>query len=99
MVSNGDGLLVTYDGLDSAATQIGNEAKALDADLEELKQMVVKSLEYWEGEAQGTFDSKLKRWDKEAKDIHTALTGIGHVIGQAGGDYMGGDKKAASYFQ
>nr|WP_202500863.1 WXG100 family type VII secretion target [Streptomyces sp. SID5785] len=91
-------MLVTYDGLDSAATQIGNEAKALEGDLEELKQMVVKSLEYWEGESQGSFDSKLKRWDKEAKDIHTALTGIGHVVGQAGGDYMGGDKKAASYF-
>ncbi|MDR3081844.1 MAG: WXG100 family type VII secretion target [Streptomyces sp.] len=99
MVSNGDGLLVTYDGLDSAATQIGNEAKTLEGDLEELKQMVVKSLEYWEGEAQGTFDSKLKRWDKEAKDIHTALTSIGHTVGQAGGDYQGGDKKAASYFQ
>ncbi len=51
MASNGDGLLVTYDGLDQAATTIGNEAKALEADLEELKQMVVKSLQYWEGEA------------------------------------------------
>ncbi|MFE1952970.1 WXG100 family type VII secretion target [Streptomyces sp. NPDC059524] len=99
MVSNGDGLLVTYDGLDTAATQIGNEAKALEQDLEELKQMVVKSLQYWEGESQSTFDQKLHRWDKEANDIHTALTGIGHVVGQSGGDYMGGDKKAASYFQ
>ncbi|MEV3861153.1 WXG100 family type VII secretion target [Streptomyces sp. NPDC050095] len=99
MVSNGDGLLVTYDGLDQAATTIGNEAKALEQDLEELKQMVVKSLQYWEGESQSTFDSKLKRWDKEAQDIHTALTGIGHVVGQSGGTYMDGDKKASSYFQ
>ncbi|MCQ4213890.1 WXG100 family type VII secretion target [Streptomyces longispororuber] len=99
MAGNGDGLLVTYDGLDQAATQIGNEAKALEADLQELKQMVVKSLQYWEGEAQSTFDQKLKKWDQEASDIHTALTGIGHVVGTSGGTYMDGDKKAASYFQ
>ncbi|QNS03761.1 WXG100 family type VII secretion target [Streptomyces xanthii] len=99
MAGNGDGLLVTYDGLDQAATQLGNEAKALEADLAELRQLVVKSREYWAGEAQGTFGTKLQKWDKEANDIHTALTQIGHVVGQSGGDYMGGDKKAASYFE
>ncbi|MFF8596864.1 WXG100 family type VII secretion target [Streptomyces sp. NPDC015220] len=99
MVSNGDGLSVTYNGLDIAATKIGNEAKALDQDLEELRKLVVQSLQYWEGEAQGTFHEKLQKWDKEANDIHTALTGIGHVVHQAGGDYMDGDKQAASYFR
>ncbi|MET9497808.1 WXG100 family type VII secretion target [Streptomyces sp. NPDC006552] len=99
MAGNGDGLLVTYDGLDQAATQIGNEAKALEADLQELRQLVVKSQEYWAGEAQGTFGEKLQKWDKEAADIHQALTGIGHVVGQSGGTYMDGDKKAAGYFQ
>ena len=50
-------------------------------------------------DAQGTFNEKLHRWDKEANDIHTALTGIGHVVYTSGGTYMEGDKKAASYFQ
>ncbi|MFI0242697.1 WXG100 family type VII secretion target [Streptomyces sp. NPDC016845] len=99
MVSNGDGLLVTYDGLDSAATQIGNEAKTLESDLQELKQLVIKSQEYWAGEARGTFGEKLAKWDKEAADIHAALQSIGHVVGTSGGQYMDGDKKAASYFQ
>ncbi|MCK1821314.1 WXG100 family type VII secretion target [Streptomyces sp. XM83C] len=99
MSRNGDGLQVTYDGLDVAATNIGNEAKALEQDLAELRRMVVQSQEYWAGEAQGTFHDKLQRWDKEANDIHQALVGIGHVVHQAGGDYMAGDKKAASYFQ
>jgi WXG100 family type VII secretion target len=98
MANNAEGMSVTYDALDVAATTIGNEAKALEQDLEELKQMVVKSLQYWEGEAQGTFDEKLRKWDKEANDIHTALTGIGHVVRMAGGEYMEGDKQAASYF-
>lgn len=99
MSRNSDGLSVTYDGLDTAATTIGNEAKQLEQDLQELRALVVKSLQYWEGEAQHTFNEKLHKWDKEANDIHTALTGIGHVVFTSGGTYMEGDKKAASYFQ
>ncbi|GHF09196.1 WXG100 family type VII secretion target [Streptomyces spiralis] len=99
MGNNADGLSVTYNGLDVAATQIGNQAKTLERDLHELRQLVVQSLQYWEGEAQGTFHEKLQKWDKEANDIHTALTGIGHVVHTAGGDYMEGDKQAASYFR
>ncbi|MGW4277555.1 WXG100 family type VII secretion target [Streptomyces seoulensis] len=99
MANNADGLSVTYNGLDVAATQIGNEASQLESDLRELKLLVMNSLQYWEGQAQGTFHDKLNRWDKEATDIHQALAGIGHVVGQSGGTYMEGDKKAASYFQ
>ncbi|MFK4108742.1 WXG100 family type VII secretion target [Streptomyces sp. NPDC004673] len=98
MANNNEGLSVTYDGLDFAATKIGNEAQQLETDLSELRAMVASSLQYWEGQAQGTFNDKLHRWDKEAKDIHQALTGIGHVVGESGGTYMGGDKKASSYF-
>ncbi|MEV5429539.1 WXG100 family type VII secretion target [Streptomyces sp. NPDC052701] len=99
MSRNSEGLQVTYNGLDVAATNIANEAKQLEADLQELRQLVVNSLQYWEGEAQSTFTEKLRRWDKEASDIHQALTGIGHVVGTSGGTYMEGDKKAASYLQ
>ncbi|NEB75065.1 WXG100 family type VII secretion target [Streptomyces sp. SID14478] len=97
--NNADGLAVKYDALDMAATTIGNEAKALEQDLAELRQLVVRSQEYWEGDAQAGFHGKLQKWDKEAGEIHTALTGIGHVVHTSGGDYMAGDKKAASYFQ
>jgi WXG100 family type VII secretion target len=99
MGNNSEGLSVTYSGLDIAATQIGNEAKTLERDLHELRQLVVQSLQYWEGDAQDTFHDKLQKWDKEANDIHTALTGIGHVVHTAGGDYMEGDKQAAGYFR
>ncbi|MBD9730034.1 MULTISPECIES: WXG100 family type VII secretion target [Streptomyces] len=94
-----DGLAVTYDALDITATKIANEARDLEQDLQELKRLVENSLQYWEGESQSAFDAKLKRWDKEATDIHTALTGIGHVVATAGGTYMEGDKRGASYLQ
>ncbi|GAA3806005.1 WXG100 family type VII secretion target [Streptomyces chiangmaiensis] len=99
MANNADGLSVTYGGLDFAATTIGNEASQLEQDLQELRKMVVSSLQYWEGQAQDTFHEKLHRWDKEANDIHQALTGIGHVVAQSGGTYREGDQKAAGYFQ
>jgi WXG100 family type VII secretion target len=98
MSRNGDGLSVSYDALDFAATNIGNEAKTLEQDLQELRKMVENSKQYWAGEAAGSFEAKLAVWDKEANDIHQALMGIGHVVAQAGGEYMEGDKKAASYF-
>ncbi|KUN35157.1 WXG100 family type VII secretion target [Streptomyces longwoodensis] len=99
MSRNNDGLNVTYNALDFAATRIANEAKLLEQDLEELRKMVESSKQYWVGEAQDAFDLKLARWKKEADDIHQALTGIGHVVGQSGGTYMEGDKKAAGYLQ
>ncbi|MFI2206880.1 WXG100 family type VII secretion target [Streptomyces sp. NPDC020192] len=99
MANNAEGLSVTYDGLDHAATNIGNQASQLESDLRDLRSLVVSSQQYWEGQAQGTFHEKLHRWDKEANDIHQALQGIGHVVAQSGGTYMEGDKKAASYFQ
>ncbi|MEU9594646.1 WXG100 family type VII secretion target [Streptomyces sp. NPDC048219] len=99
MSRNADGLQVTYDGLDIAATNIANEARSLDEDIQQLRTMVMNSKQYWAGKAQDTFDEKLRRWDKEASDIHQALTGIGHVVGQSGGTYMEGDQAAARYLQ
>ncbi|GAA4948047.1 early secretory antigenic target [Streptomyces caelestis] len=99
MSRNNEGLQVGYDGLDIAATTIANEAKQLDEDLQQLRQMVVNSKQYWAGKAQDTFDEKLRRWDKEASDIHQALMGIGHVVGSSGGTYMEGDLAASRYLQ
>ncbi|MGW0707036.1 WXG100 family type VII secretion target [Streptomyces sp. NPDC002643] len=97
--NNMDGLAVTYDALDITATKLAGEARDLETDLQELRKLVENSRQYWEGEAQDAFNAKLKRWDKEAGDIHTALTSIGHVVATAGGEYMAGDKKGASYLQ
>ncbi|WP_406103596.1 WXG100 family type VII secretion target [Streptomyces sp. NBC_01003] len=98
MGMNHDEMIVKYGALDTAATEIGNMAKQLESDLAEIKQLVAGTVAYWEGEAQDTYGHEQQKWDKEARDIHTALHGIGQVVHQAGGDYMGGDKKAASFF-
>ncbi|MCX4642791.1 MULTISPECIES: WXG100 family type VII secretion target [Streptomyces] len=99
MGMNHDELVVKYGGLDATATELGTQAKRLEADLAEIKQAVANVAGLWEGEAHEAYARKQAEWDREARGIHAALESIGHKVHQAGGDYMGGDKKAASYFE
>ncbi|MBT2370076.1 WXG100 family type VII secretion target [Streptomyces sp. ISL-10] len=98
MSTNYDGLVVKYGALDATATVLGNQAKKLEEDLRSIKTAMASVAAGWEGEAHAAYVQEQEKWDKEANDIHLALQEIARVVGQAGGDYMGGDKKAASYF-
>ena len=89
---------VHYDGLDDMATKIGKAAEHLEASLEAIKREVQNVSGMWEGEAHTAYTEQQAAWDREAQGIHQALVAIGHAVHAAGGDYMGGDKKAASYF-
>lgn len=97
-VNNSGDLEVTYGSLDETATRLANEAKELEASLEAIKQKVNGVSGMWEGEAHSAYALKQAAWDREARAIHEALVSIGRVVHQAGGDYRGGDKKAAGYF-
>ncbi|WP_156726830.1 WXG100 family type VII secretion target [Streptomyces apocyni] len=97
-MNSGDELVVKYGSLDAAATTLGNQAKKLEQDLRDIRTAMAAVAAGWEGEAHSTYVTEQQKWDKEANDIHQALQQIGQVVGRAGGDYMGGDKKAASYF-
>ncbi|MCX5034970.1 WXG100 family type VII secretion target [Streptomyces coelicoflavus] len=99
MGRNADGLAVTYDGLDFAATNLANEAKLLDEDIQHLTKLVQDCQQYWEGKAHGAFNVKLTAWRTETTAIHEALMGIGHVVGTSGGTYMEGDLAASKYLQ
>lgn len=98
MSTNYDGLVVKYGALDAAATVLGNQAKKLEEDLRSIRTAMASVAAGWEGEAHTAYVEQQGLWDKEAADIHKALQDIAVVVGRAGGDYMGGDKKAASYF-
>ncbi|MEV6839678.1 WXG100 family type VII secretion target [Streptomyces sp. NPDC052301] len=91
-------LEVSYHNLDHTATQLANHAKRLEESLEAIKQKVAGVASMWEGEAHHTYTEQQAAWDREAQGIHEALMAIGRVVHAAGGDYQGGDKKAASYF-
>lgn len=94
-----DETAVKYGGLDAITTELGNQAKKLEDDIQALKAAVLKAAAGWEGEAANMFGQKMKEWDADAAAIHSALVSIGHKVTLASGDYRGGDLKAASYFQ
>jgi WXG100 family type VII secretion target len=93
-----DELSVKYGGLDAMATELGNQAKRLETDLEDIKKAVARAATGWEGDAHTTYTEVQSAWDRDAQVIHKALTDITRLVHNAGGDYRGGDKKAASYF-
>lgn len=93
-----DKLAVNYGTLDALATELGNNAKKLEEDLEALKAAVLNVSGGWAGEAHDAFAKKAHIWDNHARAIHEALLNIGKRVHAAGGDYRGGDLKGASYF-
>ncbi|WP_055714852.1 WXG100 family type VII secretion target [Streptomyces torulosus] len=97
---NGDyqDLAVKYGTLDALTTELGNLARDFENQIQALKADVEKIAEGWGGEAHEAFKTQHKDWDTHANGIRGALMAIGHRIGDAGGDYRGGDLKGASYF-
>ncbi|MDQ0583829.1 WXG100 family type VII secretion target [Streptomyces rishiriensis] len=91
-------LAVTYGTMDALATELGDQARKLEEDLEALRQAVLNVSSGWGGEAFQQFQSKSEEWNKHARGIHAALLQISHQVHGAGGDYRGGDLKGASYF-
>ncbi|EFE66772.1 MULTISPECIES: WXG100 family type VII secretion target [Streptomyces] len=93
-----DELAVSYGTMDALATELGDQARKLEEDLEALKKAVLDAAAGWGGEAYEEFTKKTKEWDRHANGIHQALVSIAQRVGTAGGDYRGGDLKGASYF-
>lgn len=98
MANNSGELEVTYGSLDETATRLGQHAQRLEESLDAIKQKVAGVASMWEGEAHHTYTEQQAAWDREAQGIHQALMQIGKVVHAAGGDYQGGDRKAAGYF-
>ncbi|MGW7357431.1 WXG100 family type VII secretion target [Streptomyces sp. NPDC054802] len=98
MTANYDGLVVKYGALDATATVLGNQAKKLEDDLRAIKTAMDAVAAGWEGEAHTAYVQEQEQWTRQAGEINQALKEIGTIVSNAGGDYMGGDKKAASYF-
>ncbi|MBT3154898.1 WXG100 family type VII secretion target [Streptomyces sp. CHD11] len=93
-----DELAVKYGTMDALATELGDQAKKLEEDLQALKKAVLDAAAGWGGEAYEEFTKKTTEWDRHATGIHEALVAISKRVSTAGGDYRGGDLKGSSYF-
>lgn len=99
MGANNDGvMLVTYASLDEAANTIEKQAERLDRSLEDIQNRIRTVSSEWEGDAKTAADGAHRKWDKESRDIHTALKGIAKAVREASPAYKAGDQKAAAQF-
>lgn len=90
--------VVTYASLDLAAGEIRKQAKALAQDLDEIKSMIAKVSELWEGEAKQAYITAQKNWDTDAHAIRANLDDIAQKVLAASPIYRSGDKRAAANF-
>ncbi|WP_406506256.1 WXG100 family type VII secretion target [Streptomyces sp. NBC_00212] len=96
--NSGDVLGVKYGSLELAAGDIKNQADKLQADLDEIKMLVARAANSWEGEAHEAYATKQRDWDNTGHNVHTALMQIAQAVAEAGPTYRAGDHKAAGYF-
>ncbi len=97
--SNGDVLGVKYGSLELAAADIRKQADKLNEDLDEIRALVARAAQNWEGQAHEAYATKQRDWNNTASSVHTSLLQIAQAVAEAGPTYRAGDHKAAGYFQ
>ncbi|GGS15341.1 MULTISPECIES: WXG100 family type VII secretion target [Streptomyces] len=98
MGKNDGTTVVTYASLDLAAGEIKRQAGQLAKDLEEIRAMVAKVSEMWEGEAKEAYRTAQDRWRTDANAIRANLDDIAKKVLEASPTYRAGDKRAAANF-
>ncbi|APS18818.1 MULTISPECIES: WXG100 family type VII secretion target [Streptomyces] len=98
-MGNNDGTtVVTYASLDLAAGDIKKQAAALARDLDEIRAMVAKVSQLWEGEAKTAYATAQNKWKEDANAIRANLDDIATKVLEASPTYRAGDKRAAANF-
>ncbi|WP_097883974.1 WXG100 family type VII secretion target [Streptomyces sp. st140] len=98
MGKNDGTTVVTYASLDLAAGEIKRQAGQLAKDLDEIRAMVAKVSEMWEGEAKEAYRTAQDRWRTDANAIRANLDDIAKKVLEASPTYRAGDKRAAANF-
>ncbi|MBK3544498.1 WXG100 family type VII secretion target [Streptomyces rubiginosohelvolus] len=98
MGKNDGTTVVTYASLDLAAGEIKRQAGQLAKDLEEIRAMVAKVSEMWEGEAKEAYRTAQDKWRTDANAIRANLDDIAKKVLEASPTYRAGDKRAAANF-
>lgn len=85
-------LEVTFAEIANASQTISSSATQVDAQLDELRAEVVKTLAGYEGAAAEAYQAAQKAWDDAAADLQKVLAAIGTAVGQAGDAYEAAEK-------
>jgi early secretory antigenic target protein ESAT-6 len=89
---------VTPEQLQQVSAQLNGGAANIDSLLGQLRTNVAPLGSDWAGAAQAQFQAHWERWERGARDVHTALTGISQLMAQASSNYESTEQSIARSF-
>lgn len=92
------GIRVTPEQLDSLGARVAAGSGQIETELRALAGSIAPLGTDWAGMAQIRFLTLWQEWQRAAEQLHTALTGISQLLGQAGSAYAQAETQIAQSF-
>jgi len=92
------GIRVTPEQLASMSARVGNGAAHIEGELAALAGSLAPLGGDWAGVAQQRFEALWSEWQRSARGLHDALSGISVLLGQAGAHYAEAEQAIAGSF-
>jgi WXG100 family type VII secretion target len=92
------GIHVTPEQLATLSGRVGSGARTIDGELQSLAGTLAPLGADWAGLAQQRFETLWAEWQRSARGLHDALTGISELLGQAGMHYAEAERAIAASF-
>ena len=91
-----DGVLVTFDAIAQAQTDVTTTVASIDQQLADLKSYLAPIVASWKGQAFDQYQSLQQQWDNALTDLNTVLGQIGSALGEAHVNYLSTEQANAS---
>ena len=92
------GIRVTPEQLDALGARVSAGSGQIESELRTLSSAIAPLGTDWAGVAQTRFIGLWQEWQRAAEQLHTALTGISQLLGQAGDAYAQAEAQIAQSF-
>lgn len=95
-----DGLRVNHAGLEAAAANMYETAKAMNARLDQLESDASQYIQTWapDSEQRVSYNQAKTAWDWAMKELLDLLDGVSKTTYQSNADYINADKRGAGRF-
>jgi WXG100 family type VII secretion target len=92
------GISVTPEQLANTAARVAAGAEGIDGELQALASALAPLGSDWAGIAQQRFEGLWAEWQRSARGLHDALTGISELLAGAGAHYADAERAIAASF-
>jgi len=89
---------VDFGQLSQAANDLSGASQKIQAELDELENVLKPLVNTWEGAAQESYRAAQAEWDKAAQNMQEIAAKMGMAVNAANESYQSGEKKNAARF-